>query len=342
MGRHEHHEHHHDHDTEHSCACEHHSRAGHGGHAHEDGEEGSRHGHGHHAHDGHGEKKALLAAFALTAGFMLVEIAGGLWTRSISLVSDGAHMLTDSAALGLGFFAVVMAQKRGSATKTFGYQRVEVLAALANGLALWLISGFIIREAFERFFQPREVMQGPMLVIAVIGLIINIICAKILHGGHKHNINMRGAFLHVLGDLLGSVGVIAAGLVIAFTGWTYADPLASLFIVGLILFNSFNLVRDAVHILMEGAPAHIKREEVISALAGINGVCDVHELHIWTLTTGVESLSAHILIKKGADNDAILQQAHKTMAEKFGIRHSTIQVESARLAGVCENDRCCP
>ncbi len=340
MGRHEHHDHDHHHDTEHKCSCEHRHHEDRGHEDHE--EEGSCHGHDHHTHGGQGEKKALLSAFALTGGFMLVEIIGGLWTGSISLVSDGAHMLTDSAALGLGFFAVVMAQKRGSATKTFGYQRVEVLAALANGLALWLISGFIIREAFERFFQPREVLQGPMLVIAVIGLIINIICAKILHGGHKHNINMRGAFLHVLGDLLGSVGVIAAGLVIAFTGWTYADPLASLFIVGLILFNSFNLVRDAVHILMEGAPAHIKREEVVAALSGINGVCDVHELHIWTLTTGVESLSAHILVKKGADNDAILQQAHRIMSEKFAIRHSTIQVESARLAGICENDRCCP
>lgn len=273
---------------------------------------------------------------------MLVEIIGGLWTGSISLVSDGAHMLTDSAALGLGFFAAIMAQKRGSATKTFGYQRVEVLAALANGLALWLISGFIVREAFDRFAHPREIIYGPMLAIAVVGLIVNIVCAKILHGGHKHNINIRAAFLHVLGDLLGSVGVIAAGLIMIFTGWTYADPIASLLIVSLILFNSFNLVKDALHILMEGAPAHIKREEVIAALSGIAGVCDVHELHIWTLTTGVESLSAHLLIKKGADTDAVLKQAHEQLAEKFSIRHSTLQVESSRLTGVCENNHCCP
>ncbi len=297
----------------------------------------------HHTHRHCAPSGALKAAFAITACFMVIEFAGGLLTGSLALVSDAAHMLTDTAALGLSLFAFSMAARRGSRAKTFGYHRAEVLSALANGVSLWVISGIILREAVVRFASPVAVRPGPMLAVAVAGLVSNIACAKVLHGHHEHNINVRGAFLHVLTDLLASVGVVVAALVILFTGWKLADPLISLVIVALTLWSSWRLVRDSVHILMEGAPAHINRDAVQKALSEITGVTGVHELHIWTLTDGVEALSAHLLVADYRSATIILKEANNRLSCDFGIVHATLQLETEKLENTsCDNDSCCP
>ncbi|MDD2772787.1 MAG: cation diffusion facilitator family transporter [Elusimicrobiales bacterium] len=298
---------------------------------------------GHHHHDRRETPRgrALKITFAITAAFMAVELAGGLLTGSLALVSDAAHMLTDAAALGLSLFAFSMSAKKGSAEKTFGYHRAEVLSALANGITLWLICGFIIREAWDRFHSSSDIAAGPMLAVAAAGLAANIACAWILHGEHERSINVRGAFLHVLTDLLGSVAVIAAALIIMFTGWKAADPLLSLAIVALTLWSSWGLVRDSVHILMEGAPAHIDREEVRKALAAIPGVRGVHELHLWTLTSGREALSAHLLVENTAESDRILGEADCALGRNFNISHTTLQIETEKRENSCDSEHCC-
>jgi cobalt-zinc-cadmium efflux system protein len=304
-------------------------------HTHEDNQEHAR------RHEpAHG--RALKAAFYITAVFMLVEFAGGLLTGSLALVSDAAHMLTDTAALGLGLFAMSISARKGSAEKTFGYHRAEVLAALANGVTLWLVCGFIIREAWDRLHSPSQIAALPMLGVAAAGLLANIACAVILHREHDKSINVRGAFLHVMTDLLGSVAVLAAALIILLTGWKAADPALSLAIVALTLWSSWGLVRDSVHILMEGAPAHINREEVRRALSSIAGVRGVHELHLWTLTSGHEALSAHLLVENTAESDRILREAVSSLSGRFGIRHATLQVETQKLENSsCDGERCC-
>ncbi len=292
---------------------------------------GHSHGHSHghtHGHSHTGNKKALLSAFILIAVFMVVEVIGGLLTNSLALLSDAGHMLSDAAALGLSFFAIKLGEKQVSQGKTYGYKRFEIIAAALNGLTLIAISVYIFYEAFQRFFAPPEVQSTGMLIISSIGLLVNIIAAWILMGGDKdENLNVRSAFLHVLGDMLGSVGAIVAALLIMFFGWTLADPIASVIVAVLIIISGFRVTKESFHILMEGAPSQINSDQVKAALGGIPAVVEIHDLHIWTITSGYPVLSCHITISDDAVNDEILHQAQKILHDDFHVEHSTIQVE---------------
>lgn len=284
------------------------------------------HGGGHHHHTSN--KKALLWAFVLIASFMFVEVAGGIITNSLALLSDAGHMLSDAAALGLSYFAIKLGERKSTPGKTFGYKRFEIIAAALNGLALIAISIYIFIEAFQRFRNPPEVQSLGMLTISVIGLIVNIAAAFILMKGDKdENLNVRSAFLHVLGDMLGSVGAIAAALLIYFFDWGVADPIASIAVAVLIIISGWRVTKDSFHILMEGAPEQIDAAQVRAALSRIPYVNDVHDLHIWSVTSGMPMLSCHIAISGDGVHDTVLHEAQTLLHDKFGIDHSTIQVE---------------
>ncbi|HAT71793.1 MAG TPA: cation transporter [Elusimicrobia bacterium] len=306
------------------------------GHSHEHGHS-CAHGHGHAASHGRGgrHRKAITTAFFITAGFMLVEFAGGLLTGSMALLSDSMHMLTDAAALGMSFFASRLAGLKPDSSRTFGYRRAEVVAALANAMLLWILSGYMLREVYARFYNPVPVLYGPMIWVAAAGLLANLACAWILHAHSGDNINIRGAFLHVLSDLAGSVAAIIAGVVIYLTGFYRADTIVSLLIIGLILFSSARLLAEAFHILMEGAPRGLSLRALEKELRAIDGVSDVHELHAWSLSSGFNALSAHLVVRDPVKQQAALKAA-TCGAAAFGIRHSVFQVESEPV----ENSSC--
>lgn len=299
------------------------------------------HGHGHdhqhgHSHGHSANKRALFTAFLLIAAFMIVEVIGGLLTNSLALIADAGHMLSDAAALGLSFFALKIGEKKSSNSKTYGYKRFEIIAAALNGLTLIIISLYIFFEAFQRFVNPPEVQSMGMLVISSIGLLVNIAAAWILMRGDKdENLNVRSAFLHVLGDMLGSVGAIAAALLMIFFGWGLADPIASVIVAILIIISGWRVAKDSLHILMEGVPEQIKMENVKSSLCKIPSVKDVHDLHIWSITSGMPMLSCHISINEIGKHDQVLEQAQGILHDEFGIEHSTIQVEKHELG--CPN-----
>ncbi|MBG9543452.1 zinc transporter ZitB [Cytobacillus firmus] len=305
---------------------------------------GHSHGHGHgHSHDHHhtGNKKALMWAFILIASFMIVEVIGGIWTNSLALLSDAGHMLSDAAALGLSFVAIKIGEKKATNSKTFGYKRFEIIAASINGITLLLISLYIFYEAYHRILEPPAVQSMGMLVISSIGLLVNIAAAFILMSGDKdHNLNVRSAFLHVLGDLLGSVGAIAAALLIYFFGWGIADPIASVIVAVLILVSGWRVAKESFHILMEGTPSHLNPEDIKSALLGLAHVKDVHDLHIWTITSGFPSLSCHLVIENEGGHDAVLHAAQSVLHDEYGIEHSTIQVEGERKGCPGHNESC--
>lgn len=285
------------------------------------------HEHGHHHHHSN-NKKALLASFVLISTFMVIEVIGGFMTNSLALLSDAGHMLSDAAALGLSYTAIRLGEKKATQSKSFGYKRFEIIAACLNGLTLIVISVFIFIEAIRRFVNPPEVQSLGMLMISIIGLLVNIIAAWILMSGDKEeNLNVRSAFLHVIGDMLGSVGAIAAALLIYFFDWGIADPIASMIVAVLIVISGYRVVRDSFHILMEGTPDRIDMDEVKESLKEIPHVSDVHDLHIWTITSGFLSLSCHIVIGAGGDHDTTLAIAQKLLHDQYGIEHSTIQVE---------------
>jgi len=302
-------------------------------HGHEHGHEP---GHGHGRSHGQAHRRVIAAAFFITAGFMLVETAGGFLTGSMALLSDALHMMTDAAALGMSYLASRLAALRPDSSRTFGYRRAEVVAALANALLLWILSGYMLREIYERFYHPVTVRSGPMLVIAVIGLLANLVCAWILHAHSEGNINIRGAFLHVVSDLAGSVAAIAAGVIIYFTGLYRADSIVSFLITVLILISSARLLAEAFHILMEGAPKSLSLKAIEKELRAIEGVSDVHELHVWSLSSGFDALSAHLVVKDTAKQQAALKAATCSVASCFGIQHSVFQVESEPV----ENSSC--
>lgn len=300
-------------------------------------------GHGH-GHDGHGHSHAhgrgptsrrLTAALALTTLYMLAEVAGGLWTGSLALMADAGHMLSDSAALALSLFAIRMAQRAATPERTFGFHRSEVLAALANGAGLLAIAVMISIEAVGRFATPAPVMGLPMFGIAVGGLVMNLLSMGLLHGGDRESLNLRGALLHVMMDALGSVGAIVAGLLIWARGWQWADPLASLLIALLVVVSAVSLMRDAIAVLMEGTPEHIDLLSVRQALQALPGVEEVHDLHVWLITSGLPSASAHVRVSPDADGDALLAEAGRMLTDRFGIDHSTIQIERSDAAGCC-------
>ncbi|MBS4192663.1 cation transporter [Bacillus sp. FJAT-49705] len=295
-------------------------------------------GHHHHGHShGHsGNKKALLLSFILITSFMIVEVIGGIMTNSLALLSDAGHMLSDAAALGLSFFAIKLGEKKVSATKTYGYKRFEIIAAALNGITLILISLYIFYEAFHRFFNPPEVQSGGMLVISTIGLLVNILAAWILMKGDKdENLNVRSAFLHVIGDMLGSVGAIIAALLMIFFGWGIADPIASVIVAILIIISGWRVTKESLHILMEGSPAHIEMENVRAALKKIPGILEIHDIHVWSITSGMPMLSCHIVIGEESVHDTILHDAQSILHDDFGIDHSTIQAEKGAFG--CPN-----
>ncbi|MGM0841271.1 MAG: cation diffusion facilitator family transporter [Bacillota bacterium] len=280
-----------------------------------------------HSHGHNQNKKALLISFLFIFTFMIVEVIGGIVTNSLALLSDAGHMLSDAAALGLSLAAFYIGEKASDKGKTYGYRRFEILAAFINGITLILVSLYIFWEAYHRFIDTPMVSPG-MMVIAIIGLVVNIIVAWILmRGDTEHNLNVRSAFLHVLGDLLGSVGAIAAGLLIYFFNWNLADPIASVMVAILIVISGWRVTKDSIHILMEGSPKGIDTEEVKVSLAAIPGVIEVHDLHVWCITSGFTALSCHVVVGNEVNRDTILLRLSAFLEEEFGIHHSTIQVE---------------
>lgn len=302
-----------------SCAHSHHGHAHHGHH------------HGHHHHGHGGNKQGLLIALGITTGIMVVEFIGGLWTNSLALLSDSGHMLSDAGSLLLSLIALWFAAKPVSASKSFGFHRIEILAALFNAVTLFLIAGFIIWEAFERFLEPPAVASGKMMLIACIGLLANLLSAwSLMRKGDVHgNLNLRSAYLHILGDALGSVGAIVAGAVMLLFGWYAADPIISVIVALLILRGAWAVLKSTVHILMEGTPEAVSLGDVRTALEGIDGVINVHDLHIWTITSGLDALSCHLLIADDRDGQAILQEAIHRIEDRFQINHTTIQIENS-------------
>ena len=295
--------------------------------AHDHSHSGHSHSHSHNAN-----KKALTISFLLISLYMVIEFIGGYLTNSLALISDAGHMLSDSVALGLSLSAILFGARAATASKTFGYKRFEILAALANGLILVGLSIYILIEAISRLSNPETVIGEGMIIISTIGLIINIIVAWILSRGEaKENLNVRSAFLHVIGDLLGSVGAIVAAVLIILFGWNIADPIASMVVSVLVLYSGWNVLKEAVNILMEGKPASIDSEEVIDLLKSIEGVTDVHDLHIWMITSDFLSLTAHLTVTQDADRDTILEKAVSLINHETGIRHITIQIEGRTL-----------
>jgi cobalt-zinc-cadmium efflux system protein len=288
-------------------------------HAHRAGEQ-----HSHHqaAHNG-----TLLVALLLTLSFAGVEAVAGWWSGSLALLADAAHMLTDSSALGLAAAAAWLARRPPSMLHSYGLVRAEVLAALFNSVMMLVLIGFIVSEAIERIGTPRDIAGGTVVGVAVIGLAINLVVAWVLHRGEQ-TLNTRAALLHVLGDALGSVAAITAGIVIVTTGWTPIDPLLSLLVATLILVSALRLLREVVHVLMEGVPPNVQLDAVGHDLAKLDGVLRVHDLHVWTLSSGTIALSAHLEIRNLGDWPGILAAARQTVDARHGIRHVTLQPEA--------------
>lgn len=302
--------------------------------AHDHSHHGHSHNHGHNAN-----KKALLISFILIASYMLVEFIGGIMTNSLALLSDAAHMLSDSVALGLSLAAIIWGERAATRNKTYGYKRFEILAALLNGITLVALSMYILYEAIERLSHPPTVIGKGMMIISIAGLIINLIVAWILSRGEtKDNLNIRSAFMHVLGDLLGSVGAIVAATLILLFDWNIADPIASMIVSVLVLYSGWHILKDSVHILMESKPSSVDTEDVIEGLKNIEGVVDIHDLHIWMITQEFQSLTVHIVVEKNIDRDVILEKARQCLFETTGIKHLTIQVEGE---GLNLKEECC-
>jgi cobalt-zinc-cadmium efflux system protein len=284
-----------------------------------------------HVHD-QGERlaanrRALGAALALVLAFMVVEAAAGLLAGSLALLADAAHMLGDAGALGLALFAAWIAARPATPERSYGYRRAEILAALANGVALVAIGLWILVEGVGRLRDPAEPLAGWMLAVGVLGVAVNLGVAAVVGRARHGSLNLAAAFRHVLGDLLGSVGVVAAAVVILLTGWAQADALIGLGIGVLVAVSSWTILRESVAVLLESAPSGISAEEVGMAMAGLGGVTQVHDLHVWTITSGFPALSAHVLVSPGADCHAIRLELEQLLEERFGLEHTTLQVE---------------
>ncbi|MCM3717560.1 cation diffusion facilitator family transporter [Fictibacillus phosphorivorans] len=292
---------------------------------------GHSHDHGHGHHHGSNNKQALKWSFFLITGFMIVEVIGGIWTNSLALLSDAGHMLSDAAALGLSFLALTMGQKKATHSKTFGYKRFEILAAFLNGITLMLISLYILWEAYHRIVDPPEVVSSGMLIISFIGLLVNLAAAYILMKGDKDdNLNVRSAFLHVLGDMLGSVGAIVAALLIMFFGWSIADPVASIIVALLIIISGWRVTKDSFHILMEGTPINVNAAKVKETILSVPNVVEVNDLHVWSITSDFPALSCHVVKEHSADYQEVLKQVKKVLHDEFHIHHTTIEIDEKR------------
>lgn len=293
---------------------------------------------GNHQHDDfkekrEGNKQGLIIALTMTTLIMIFEFFGGLFTNSLALLSDSGHMLSDASSMALSLVAIWFASRPPSPNKTYGYYRFEILAALFNGVTLFVIVGFIIKEAIQRFNEPPTVAGGTMVIIAIIGLAANIISAMVLakKADVKGNINLKSAYIHIIGDTLGSVGAILAGLLMLLFDWYLADPIISVIVALLILRSAWKVFAQSLHILMEGSPMTVNKEEVAVILTKIEGVKSVHDLHIWSITSGLDSLTCHLLIEESAQEQIILQEAINVILSSYKIEHTTIQIEKKNL-----------
>jgi cobalt-zinc-cadmium efflux system protein len=270
-------------------------------------------------------------ALALTATYMVAEVVGSLVTGSLALLADAAHMLTDVGGLALALLAIRFAARAATPQRTYGYLRMEVLSALANAVVLLLLTVYILFEAYQRFRSPPEVLSGPMLIVASIGLVVNLISMKLLAGGSSESLNVRGAYLEVLGDMLGSIGVIVASLLIMWKGWALADPIIGAGIGLFIVPRTWSLMKQVVHILMEGTPANVDLGTLERKLVTIAGVTAVHDLHVWTVTSGFDAMSCHLVVGDIAKGRDALREARRVLKDDFGIDHVTIEVEDESL-----------
>lgn len=264
----------------------------------------------------------------LTGIYMIAEAVGGWWTGSLALLADAGHMLTDVAALALALTAAWFSSRPATSNKTFGYHRLEILAALVNGVALVVISMLILYEAYQRWWLPPAVQGSVVMVVATGGLAINLLSAWILHGRHEIDLNMRGAWLHVISDALGSLGAIIAGALMWLYGWYAADPLFSALIGILIVWSSWRLIRESTNVLLEGTPAHINLAAVEDSILHTDGVANVHDLHVWTITSGREALSAHVIHAYDVSQPELLKELRAKLHDRFGVDHLTIQMET--------------
>ena len=315
-----------------------HSEDAHGHDEHDQDE----HGHaGHdHAHDLRGaSRRSLILALILISIYMVAGVIGGVVSGSLALIADAGHMLTDAAAIGMALFAMWIAERGATIERTYGYYRTEILAAFINALALWLIVGWILWEAFHRFRADEHHVDGwPVLIVGVGGLVVNLIAAWLLHRSSEHSLNVEGAFQHVLADLMGSVGVVISGVLIIWQGWTIVDPILSVVISLLILFSSWNLVMKVFRVLLEGVPEHIDVYKLCSDIEELPGVTVIHDVHVWTITSGNEVLTAHVLLDPehpGSDQE-LLQQMQQIVKRRYNIEHVTVQLE--RSTTMCDEE----
>ena len=311
------------------------------GHLHAaDSSVGPEHAHGHPGAGGHDHSRALrgksrrslVTALVLIAGYMVAEVAGGILSGSLALLADAGHMLTDAASIGLALLAMHFAERPPSARRTFGYHRIEILAALINALTLWLVAAWVIVEAWHRFRDVPDVDGALMLSIGAVGLVVNVLAAWILRRTAEHSVNVEGAFRHVMADLLGSVGVVVSGILVWAFGWTLADPILSVIIGVLILLSTWRLLAKVVHVLLEGAPDHVDVSRLCRELQGVEGVVQVHDMHVWTIAEGYDALAAHVVVDPdypGSRLEPVLRRLRAVASRDFGIHHVTIQVEQS-------------
>jgi cobalt-zinc-cadmium efflux system protein len=296
-----------------------------------------------HTHGSHSlistNQRRLLVALTITGLMTIVELAGGLISNSLALIGDAGHMFTDTLALGLSLFALNLTKRPASQTKTYGYYRAEILAALVNGTILVLVSGYIFYEAYHRFVEPPEVRGGLMLIVAAIGLAANVVGISVLRSAGSRNLNVKGAFLHMWSDTLSSVGVIAAGAIIFVTGRTIADPIISIIIGLLILRGAGGLVWESINILLEAVPKNLDVSRMNDAVRKLKGVKDIHDVHLWAITSGMYAMSCHLLIEDQMVSNCtqIVDEVNKMLKQEFGISHSTVQLECEE----CENSPVC-
>jgi cobalt-zinc-cadmium efflux system protein len=282
-----------------------------------------------HEHRLEGDRRALAGALALIAAFTVVEVVVGYLADSLALLADAGHMLGDVGSLALALFAAWLGARPATPDRSFGYRRAEILAALANGVALVLISIWIVVEAVGRLRNPVEPLGGWVLAVGVVGLALNLGAASVLHRRGSGSLNVQGALRHVLADALGSVGVIVSGAIVLLTGWSYADPLVALGIAGLVLASSWTILRDSIGILLESTPRGLDAEEIGRTMVEVDGVREVHDLHVWTITSGFASLSAHVLVSPDADCHAKRRELERVLEERFDLTHTTLQVDHA-------------
>lgn len=310
------------------------------GHGHGDRTPAHQHGHDHshghaHVHGQGASTRALRIALALTAVLLVAEVIGGWLANSLALLADAGHMFTDVGALGLSLFVAWFSRQPATPEKSYGYLRWEILAALINGATLLGISAVILWEAVVRLRHPEPVVGGTMLIVAALGLVVNVVAAWVLHGSAGESLNHRGAYLHVLGDLLASVGTIVAAVIVRTTGWLPIDPIASVVTTLLVVRSSWRLVRESVDVLLEAAPRHISMDAVRARLGAVTGVASVHDLHVWSVTSGLVAMSAHVVVPDLARHDAALEEMDAAMRE-LGIGHITVQLERHTIAPCAE------